>query len=171
MAIAASVAGLAACGIAGVTHTQFNAVKEAVDDDRARLRVTTQGDPFGGAVWAAPERDCMDWEADRSGTVIGGPLGSRGLRDRSLGMPVGKPGRLHDTAEFFIRANQPITLKYMAGEDPHQCWFAVSFVPEKDKDYEASFVSTKLARSCTVQIASLSVPTEVVKVSPAGSCK
>ena len=171
LVLVASVFGLGACGIAGITHTQFNPMQEAVGGDRARLRVMTTGNPSGGAVWGAPERDCMDWGAETSGTVIGGFPGSRGLRDQSLGMPVREQVRHHDSAEFYVRANQPITLKYMVGSGVYQCWFAVSFVPEKDADYEAFFMGTKLARSCTVNITSLSDPSKVVKVSPAGSCK
>ncbi|MCL2076569.1 MAG: hypothetical protein FWH15_09090 [Betaproteobacteria bacterium] len=188
---------LAGCASIG---TQFKAFEEATDGDRARVRVIGNA-----LVKAVPNKSCADWSAPGAGTVLGGIVGSSGFSGRSLGMPpshnmpkvdktefsswfyvaVGETVEhvslsLHATkvnlAEFYVEAGKPVTLTLMTTpESNRQCNLSLTFVPDKDKDYEATMLvdygSMFSSARCVAHVIDLGDPGNVIIVKPTtGRC-
>ncbi|WP_247394671.1 hypothetical protein [Ralstonia pseudosolanacearum] len=128
---------LTGCGAVGIAKTQFRAVDEPTDGERARVRVIANS-----PVKAMPNRDCIDWDAPGAGIAAAmGPLGSSGYLGRLIGMPDGEQYRRGSTAEFYVAAGQPYTLVLITGpESSTQCSAGVSFVPNANTDYEATLL-------------------------------
>jgi len=101
---------------------------------RARVRVMANN-----FVTAIPNSSCIDLSIPESGTIFGGIVGSSGYRGRSLDMPPGMSNAYTDgQGEFYVAANEPLTLNFFpTPEVRNACNIALSFVPEKDQDYEA----------------------------------
>jgi hypothetical protein len=164
----ASAALLAGCGS---ISTQFKAASEPAETDaRARLRVVAHS-----LVKAVPGKTCIDWSAPGAGTVFGGMFGSSGYRGRSLDMP-SPIGNKRSAGELYVAANQPITLAFVTtpegipcgvGRTCH-CSVAGSFVPEKDKDYQA--VLQLLGNQCSFAVRELDADGTPVTVTPAVPC-
>lgn len=128
---------LSACTAMSSIGTQFKSLQEPEDGDRARVRVSANM-----LVRATPGSRCMDWQKESTGTVLGGIVGSKGYRDRVLGIPDPKNGKRFDFAEFYVRADEPIT--FMLTNTPEsrmRCSIAATFVPEKDRDYEITLLT------------------------------
>ncbi|MDR2239547.1 MAG: hypothetical protein LBE33_03825 [Zoogloeaceae bacterium] len=144
--------------------TQFTPFEEPASGDRAKVRV------IGNAlVKAIPGKNCVDWSTPGAGTVLGGIVGSRGFHGRSLGMPPGRDASKVDTAEFYAEAGKPITLVVMTTpEFRYECSATVSFIPEKDKNYEAQMMV--YLTKCSADVITLDAPWGIVTGKPAKSC-
>lgn len=131
------VLALGACSTMSAIGTQFKSLQEPEDGDRARVRVSANM-----LVRATPGSRCMDWQKESTGTVLGGIVGSKGYRDRELGIPDPQNGKRRDFAEFYVRAGEPIT--FMLTNTPESrmmCSIAATFIPEKDRDYEITLLT------------------------------
>ena len=148
--------------------TQFKAAEEAsADVPRARLRVVANG-----FVKAIPNKSCIDWNAPGAGTVFGGVVGSSGYRGRTLNIPLPPGGvKSSDMAEFYVAANQPITLVFLTGPDSaYSCSVQGSFVPEAEKDYEASLMLNARKRVCRLMLNEIGTNRIPAKVFSASNC-
>lgn len=143
--------------------TQFTAFEESSANEKARLRVVSDG-----LVKGVPAHRCIDWSAPGSGTILGGMVSSSGLRGRSLGM-TSASGQNSNAAEFYVDAGKPLTLVYLTTpENRYRCSVGASFVPEKGKDYQATFVMD--TAFCRARIQVMGAPEETVSVTNATPC-
>lgn len=149
-----------------MTTQQLYAMKEPVGGSQARLRVIADS-----GVVAIPERDCLDWGAEGSGTVYAnGILGSKGFQGRSLGMPNPPNSDLSSMGEMYIAADKPITLHYLYSGS-YSCIISVSFTPKAEKDYEATMKYDSKLNTCYALVSSLGVTREPVQAKRAERCK
>lgn len=149
-----------------ITTQQFKPMVEPEDGSRVRLRIISDS-----AVLAIPERDCLDWGAQGSGTAFAtGGLGSKGYQGRSLGMPDPQTSASSTMGEMYIAADKPITLHYIYGANP-SCTNPVWFIPKEGKDYEAIMKFDANTRTCYAIITTLGQVRESVKVNHAQVCK
>lgn len=141
---------LTACTAINSIGTQFKPMAEPQDGDRARVRVSANM-----LVRGSPNTDCMDWNSDKTGTILGGIVGSKGFRDRDLGIPDPNHGKTRDYAEFYVRAGEPFTLMLTnTPESRMTCGVGATFIPDKDHDYEFVLLTTmrgSLSSQCAVQ--------------------
>lgn len=149
----------------GTTKTQFSPMAEPMAGDRARLRVITNW-----AVRGFPGLPCVDFHSPGAGTAIGGLLGTDGFKNRSLGMPAGMASPDMKSGEMYIEAGKPITL-FLASDQPLYCQVGMTFVPQKDQDYEAQLVLDRPSASCSANVISLSEPATKIEVRSVGFCK
>ncbi len=158
---------LTGCGAVGIAKTQFRAVDEPTDGERARVRVIANS-----PVKAMPNRDCIDWDAPGAGTAVAMGLlglGSRGYLGRLIGMPNGEQYQRGSTAEFYVAAGQPYTLvSITAPESLTQCSVGVSFVPNANTDYEATLLLSR--HECTANVVALNGPSVETK-QVVGTCR
>ncbi|NUU00760.1 hypothetical protein [Herbaspirillum robiniae] len=152
--------------------TQFKAADEPKDGARARLRVVANM-----LVKAVPEKACIDWSAPGAGTVFGGIFGSSGYRGRSLNMP-GAPRDGKSAGELYVTADKPFTLVLLTTPEGvayngrlYQCSVSGSFVPEENKDYEASIFIEPAQKSCSIKVVELGSPSVPVPVKNAERCQ
>lgn len=152
--------------------TQFKKAPEPTSGDRARLRVVADQT----MVKLVPGKDCVDLSAPGSGVVLSGGLGSHGYASRSLGMP--SPEKDHRFAEFYVEAGKPLTVLFLRVDDKDAmqiaCSISLTFVPEVDKDYEATLRVEKVSRRekvCIAAMHSLADPPEKVQYTRASDCK
>ena len=144
--------------------TQFTKAEEPKDGQKARLRIVANM-----LVKAVPNKSCIDWSAPGAGTVFGGIVGSSGYRGNKIGIP-GAEKYKKSSGEMYIAANQPFTLVLLSTPDSrYRCSVAGSFVPEANKDYEAS-VSIN-SRVCEIRIIGLSDGNKPVDVQKANECR
>ena len=125
------------CALSGCTYlsavgTQFKKMEEPQDGERARIRVVGNYVAMRGT----PGSSCMDYRKKGAGTVIGGFIGSTGYRGRSLGMPNPNDSTKGMFSEFYVRANEPVTLEIAADITMANCSFPATFIPEAGHDYE-----------------------------------
>jgi hypothetical protein len=148
--------------------TQFKQVAEPQEGmPRARLRIFSNS-----LVKAVPEKDCIDWSAPGAGTVFGGIVGSSGYRGKSIGMPFKPQADTSDFGEMYIAAGKPITLVFLTTpENRYRCSVAGTFVPEKDKDYEAKLWLTPSESQCVFRLSQLGETPVPIKVISASACK
>jgi len=150
----------------GGMFLQFRPFAEPPDTaDRARVRIV--GNTL---VTAMPNSSCSNPSVEGAGTILGSFFGSNGFRERSLGMP-GSASVSGDAGEFYVAANAPLTLQLLTTpESRWQCRIAVSFVPEKDQDYEATMLLHN-SGICTARIVSLSQPEKKVAFQKVDACR
>jgi len=147
-------------------RTRFSTVTEPLDGNRARLRIIANS-----LVKAIPGRDCVDFDAKGAGTAFGGTIGSRGVRYKSLGMP-SPPDDPSLYGEMYVAAGLPFTLAFIAPpQSPYQCSFAMTFVPETGKDYEARMFFDLSAKKCTATLTLLGEEYRSVPFRSARACK
>ncbi|VVE07396.1 hypothetical protein PTE30175_02384 [Pandoraea terrae] len=162
--LALTVLALALSGCSGIS-TQFRPAAEALDGDRARLRVIGNG-----LVKAIPGKSCIDWSSPGAGTVLGRLVASNGFRGRQIGMPSSRYADPADSAELYVAANQPITLMILT--DPahfYSCGVAVTFIPKKGHDYEALLELN--SSFCSAKVVSLTEPHSAVNAAKAERCE
>ncbi len=112
--------------------TQFKKMVEPNSGDRARIRVTANM-----LVKGVPNSTCTDWDKAGAGTIFGGILGSSGYKGRQLGMPNPENVAKNISGEFYVTANQPITISlHNTPESSMRCSVAGTFVPKSNKDYQ-----------------------------------
>ncbi|GAB2877195.1 hypothetical protein GCM10027046_01280 [Uliginosibacterium flavum] len=144
-------------------------MKEADESQpRAKLRVLANS-----WVKGIPNRDCVDRSAPGAGTVYGGLLGSDGYKGRSLDMPF-RPTSVNasNIAEMYVAADKPIALSLVVADGAYViCILSGSFVPEKDKNYEARLFWDWSQKKCTFNLDELGDLKIPVKISKADSCK
>lgn len=149
-----------------MTTQQLYAMKEPVGGSQSRLRVIADS-----GVVAIPERDCLDWSAEGSGTAYAnGMLGSKGFQGRSLGMPNPPSSDLSSMGEMYIAADKPITLHYLYNGS-YRCIISVSFTPKAEKDYEAMMKYDSKLNTCYALVSTLGLTREPVQVTRAERCK
>jgi hypothetical protein len=120
--------------------TQFSAMDEPSDGARARVRVTANM-----LVKGVPESSCLNWRKPGAGTIMGGIVGSSGHRGRSIGIP--NPDNLpqEDSAEFYVRAGEPIAIQLINTPDSYmRCGIDITFVPKEGADYQVVMVTRKI---------------------------
>jgi len=145
--------------------------------DRARVRVISNA-----RVLAVPNTRCYDPSLPGAGTILGGDNGSfinnrlvfsRGFIGRSLDIPGGRfnIAKGMDVAEFYATANQPLTLTVLStNTNIARCSMAVTFMPEKDQDYETILYVEPAG--CHGLLASLSQPEQkITNVSRVSTCQ
>jgi hypothetical protein len=152
----------------GHLSTQFKPMSEPQEGvPRARLRVLANA-----LVKAVPERDCIDWRTPGAGTVFGGIVGSSGYRGKSLDMPFKPRASASDYGEMYIAAGKPITLVFLTTpESNYRCSVAGTFVPEKDKDYEARLWLNSSVGQCVIDIGQLGETPLPINVKAASTCR
>lgn len=100
----------------------------------SRLRVTTDQ-----LVRAVPNSTCINWDLPDVGMInsrSSAPLNDRTHNDKALGIPGGEG--LKNSAEVYIRPDQPLTLVYSGASSRYQCVIGIHFVPEAGADYEST---------------------------------
>ncbi|WP_050809165.1 hypothetical protein [Cardiobacterium valvarum] len=141
---------LTACTAIHSIGTQFKPMVEPQDGDRARVRVSANM-----LVRGSPNTSCMDWNSEQTGTILGGIVGSKGFRDRSLGIPDPNHSKARDYAEFYVRTGEPFTLMLTnTPESRMTCSVGATFIPDKDHDYEFVLLTAmrgSLSSQCSVQ--------------------
>ena len=159
-----SVVLFALLGGCGSLSTQFKAASEPPETEaRARLRVIANS-----LVKAIPGKNCIDWNAPGAGTVFGGIFGSSGFRGRSINMPSPAADK-RGFGEMYVAADQPITLVFLTTpESRYHCSVAGSFVPQKNRDYEAELMLTP--SECFFKLREIGEKVEPVAISKAVSC-
>lgn len=149
-----------------ITTQQFKPMVEPAEGSRARLRIISDS-----AVLAIPERDCLDWGAEGSGTAYANQgLGSKGFKGRSLGMPDPQSLDLSTMGEMYIAADKPITLHYIYGVNP-SCANSIWFIPQDGKDYEVTMKVDLKSNTCFAVIFVLGQIRVPVKVNRVQVCK
>nr|WP_314384313.1 hypothetical protein [uncultured Cardiobacterium sp.] len=141
---------LTACTAINSIGTQFKPMVEPQDGDRARVRISANM-----LVRGSPNTSCMDWNSEQTGTILGGIVGSKGFRDRNLGIPDPNHSKVRDYAEFYVRAGEPFTLMLTnTPESRMSCGVGATFIPDKDHDYEFVLLTAmrgSLSSQCSVQ--------------------
>jgi hypothetical protein len=138
---------LAACGSISQTTSFLSKYVEPspTSSDVAKLRVVGAH----GMVRAIPNSGCVDNSKPGTGMVTNSdkPLlyPTADLNDRSLDMPIDAmiPAKtVYGTVgvtEVYIKAGEPLTLVYLSNGSRSNCYLAISFNPERIKNYQASF--------------------------------
>ncbi len=147
-AVAVGAVLLAGCGNIQTVKSFSTTYKEPDGGERARVRVVSDG-----MVRAVPRSSCVDWRLPDAGVMVASIKGFADQNNRSLGMP---DAPLHVVpkeiptvvAEFYVPANQPLTLVYLSnghisGGKRYQCSVNKTVTLQADTDYEASFISTR----------------------------
>ena len=141
---------LSGCTRINSIGTQFKIMEEPDSGERARVRVTANM-----LVRGSPNTACMDWNSDKSGTILGGILSNKGYRGRNLDIPDPNHGKTADDAEFYVRADEPFTLMFTSlPESRNICRAGTTFVPEKGHDYEFVLLTHKegnIHARCAIQ--------------------
>lgn len=143
-----SLCVLSGCTFISAVGTQFKKMEEPQDGERARIRVV--GNYI--AMRGTPGSACMDYRKKGAGTVIGGFIGSTGYRGRSLGMPNPNDSTKGMFSEFYVRANEPVTLEIAADITIANCSFPATFIPEAGHDYELQLGSQSSGGSSVCSI-------------------
>lgn len=135
---------LAGCGNLQTVKSFSTPYKEPDGGERARIRVVADG-----MVRAVPQSACVDWRIPNSGVMVADIKGFADQNNKSLGMPATRssivPSRVATVvAEFYVPANQPLTLAYLSNGRmvlgaQQQCRVNKTFIPQAGQDYEASF--------------------------------
>ncbi|WP_147537505.1 hypothetical protein [Cardiobacterium valvarum] len=111
-----------------------NDMYEPKDGDRARVRVLNDDISVRGV--GLPNSTCFSsLQDEKSGRI------DLGFRHRDLKMPDphrSKEQNEYIRSEFYVRANEPIVLILLGS-----CGVGMTFVPEKDHDYEVIFHTIK----------------------------
>lgn len=157
---------LASCG--SIT-AQFKQASEANENQpKSQLRIIANS-----FVKAVPDKNCIDWGSPGAGTVFGGMVGSDGYKGRSLNMPFPPASvKSSNMAEMFIAANKPITLVFQTGaESAYFCSISGSFIPEKEKNYEATLMMDESRGRCFFNLIELGEIRVPIKISAASDCK
>jgi hypothetical protein len=113
-AVAVGAVLLAGCGNIQTVKSFSTTYKEPDGGERARVRVVSDG-----MVRAVPRSSCVDWRLPDAGVMVASLKGFADQNNRSLGMP---DAPLHVVpkeiptvvAEFYVPANQPLTLVYLS---------------------------------------------------------
>jgi hypothetical protein len=117
----------------------------------------------------------------REGTFDGRSLGIPNLEEQEILANTGKRHiRGSASGELYVEAGKPFLLSYLYNEyvfgNYRGCSFALSFTPQKDKDYEARFWLSREKR-CVVALTMrmengqwLPVPREAVDMCTKGGC-
>ncbi|MBD9534119.1 hypothetical protein IB233_21055 [Comamonas sp. CMM01] len=147
-AVAVGALLLAGCGNIQTVKSFSTTYKEPDGGERARVRVVSDG-----MVRAVPRSSCVDWRLPDAGVMVASIKGFADQNNRSLGMP---DAPLHVVpkeiptvvAEFYVPANQPLTLVYLSnghisGGKRYQCSVNKTVTLQAGTDYEASFISTR----------------------------
>jgi hypothetical protein len=152
--------------------TQFKAAAEPAEGDRARLRVIANV-----LVKAVPNKSCIDWDSPGAGTVFGGIFGSSGYRGRTLNIPALNANK-NDMGEMYVSADKPITLVMMTTPEGvgykgrlYSCSVSGSFIPQKDRDYEAKLLIDPQKDRCSIEVMEIGAVNVPVIVHQAEMCQ
>ncbi|EEV88619.1 hypothetical protein [Cardiobacterium hominis] len=159
--------------IIGPFKAQFTKMEEPVDGDRARVRVISSTYKVRATVGS----DCIDWK--RTASVLGGFSDTHDYDGRIIpGMPDPNSHRNKKRfAEFYVRANEPITLIQV--QTPGYtaiCFLAATFVPEKNHDYDftadSEWIVDGYEKQCSIMISDITDGNSTpIKIEEAKECR
>lgn len=160
---------LAGCGNIQTVKSFSTPYKEPDGGERARIRVVSDG-----MVRAVPHSACVDWRLPNAGVMVSSLEGFADQNKRSLDMPKASLPALPKAiptvaAEFYVPANQPLTLVYLnngrvAGGKRYQCSVNKTVRLQANTDYEARFISTMDACLSTVARVTPEAPARLADV-------
>jgi len=165
---------VAVLGGCGSLETQFKQASEPMEDQpRARLRIIANS-----LVKAVPGKSCIDWSSPGAGTVFGGGFGSSGYKGRTLNMPYPPNVKKSEMGELYVSADKPLTLAFLttpegisSGGRTYHCQVSGTFIPGKDKDYEASLILDPAKSQCFFGLTELGENRSPVPITSASLCK